>query len=181
MTISQKSIPLTFDVLPKKFIDELSEDPKRFKDLELDYQNNERVVIDLIDRKINIATCLSIQMTNNPFVITKVLLTFPEMKKNAAFMRSVIKANVTFTALVKPSLLKNRDFLREILTDNPKVADVLPPAIKSDLNFPLILAQVQSTTNSVSPPVVRKASLRKSISLPKSPINPVNQATSEQI
>lgn len=181
MTISEQSIPLTFDVLPKKIIQELSDEPKRFKDLEQGYRNNEQVVIDLIDRKINIASWLSTPMTNNPRILTKILLTFPEMKKNSAFMRSAIKANVTFTALVKPSLLKNRDFLRDILTDNPKVADVLPLAIKSELHFPIILAQAQATTNSVSPPVVRKASLRKSISLPKSPINPVNQATSEQI
>lgn len=181
MTISEKSIPLTFDVLPKKFIDELSSEPKRFKDLEQDYRNNEKVVIDLIDRKINIALWLPAQMTNNPIILTKILLTFPEMKKNAAFMRLAIKTDVAFTTSIKASLLKNRDFLREILTDNPKVTDLLPQSIKTDLSFSLILAQAQATTNSVSPPVVRKASLRKSISLPKSPINPVNQATSEQI
>lgn len=181
MTISGKPLPQTFGRLPHIIVEEISKTPERFKDLEEGYKNNRELATHLIERGINITPWLPEDLSKDPELVRKIFQKFPQMGKNKSFLQMAIKIDRTFAAFANPSILKSSTFLREILTEDPQAANHLPDSIKNDINFSLILAQAKASGNSISPPVVRKTSLRKSISLTKSPINPVNQATPEQI
>jgi hypothetical protein len=181
MKVSAKPIPQAFDRLPKKYIEELRQEPGRFDTLDDVYKNNRNLVIDLIGRNINIAPWLPSSITEDRAVMTQIFQQFPEMGGNKKFMRIALKTDLAFIAHANPQILKREGYLREILISHPEVVDLLPASIKNDQRFSIIHAQAKASGNKVSPPVVRKTSLRKSIKLENSPINPENFDTSEQI
>lgn len=181
MKISAKPIPQAFDRLPKKYIEELRQEPGRFATLDDVYKNNRNLVLDLIGRKINVSLWLPSSITGDREVMTQIFQQFPEMGGNKKFLRIALKTDLAFIAHAHPHILKRESYLREILIGHPEVADLLPESITSDQRFSIIHAQAKASGNKVSPPVVRKTSLRKSINLENSPINPENLGTPQQI
>lgn len=180
MKIREKPIPEGFDRLPKKCVAELRDQPERFKSLNDEYRTKD-IVLELIDQGINVGPWLPSNLAKDPEILNRFFTTFPQMGENKPFLSAAIKTDVTFIRFAQPSILGKQDFLKKILSKNPEADKWMPDAIKADLKYRIILAQATAKTNSVSPVVVRKADLRKSLKLANSPINPENQPTSEQI
>jgi hypothetical protein len=80
-------------------------------------------------------------------------------------MAAAIKADLAFISFAQPSILGRESFLRDILIMHPELIDQLPECITKDARYPMIISRASASGNKISPPVMPRNELRKSLKM----------------